>query len=139
MPYRTGWLFAALLLAAPIPAQAGLPECKDASVAEAARFQFDDARESSDPPSPRRSRALAGMHETGRAPNSNPLAPPGTETRFCEAVLKLDDSTTLPLFIAIAGKDGDGKAGFDGLEACWQDARFPRLSSCKTEMAPGRQ
>ena len=138
MACRPVSLSIALLLATPLCAQAGLPECTDATVAEAARFQFDDARESSDPPSPRRSRALEAIQETGRAPNSNPLAPQGYETRFCEALLRLDDGTGVPLFIAIAGKAGDAKSGFDGLEACWRDVRFPRLSSCKTETAPGR-
>jgi hypothetical protein len=130
---------AAVLIGTRGVAFAGLASCTDAAVQERARFQFDDARESSQPPSPRRSRALEGVVETGRTPNSNPLAPPGYESRYCEGTLTLDDGSILHLFILVAGKD-DGAAGFEGLETCWQDARFPRTaSSCKMETSPTKR
>ena len=133
-------LLTALALGSTQPARAGLPDCSHPDVAERARFHFDDAQESRTPPGPRRSRGLEAVRETGRAANSSPLAPAGYETRHCEGDLRLDDNSTLHLFIMVVGKAGDAKPTFEGLETCWADPRFPRASEgCKTEKAPGRR
>jgi hypothetical protein len=80
------------------------------------------------------------VKETARTPNSSPFAPPGFETRYCEGMLRLDDNTTLPIFIMVVGRDGDGSGTFEGLETCWKDARFPRnFEGCDTETAPSRR
>ena len=130
----------AALLWAAAPALANLPACAHPDVAERVRFHFDDAQESRDPPGPRRGRGLEAVRETGRTPNGNPLAPAGYETRYCEGVLRLDDNSTLRVFIMVVGRDGDSRPGFEGLETCWSDPRFPRaFEGCKTETAPGRR
>ena len=122
------------------PARANLPGCSDPDVAERARFHFDDSQESRKPPGPRRSRGLESVRETGRGPNSNPFAPAGYETRYCEGDLRLDDNSTLHMFIMVVGKAGDSTPTFEGLETCWADVRFPRAAEgCKTETAPGRR
>ena len=132
-------LLAMLALAPGHPARANLPNCSDPDVAERARFHFDDSQESRKPPGPRRSRGLEAVRETGRGPNSNPLAPAGYETRYCEGDLRLDDNSMLHVYIMVVGKPGDSRPTFEGLETCWADPRFPRVSGCKTETAPARR
>lgn len=137
-PART--MFVALLLTLPAAAQAGLPECSDKSVAQRARSQFNFAMEVQGATMPRRAKSFAEGTETGRTPYVHPLAPPGYELRFCEGSLKLDDSSTLPVFVRVTGKDGDGKAEAEAIETCWIDPRFPRfVTGCKEETAPGRR
>ena len=122
------------------PARANPPGCSDPDVAERARFHFDDAQESRNPPGPRRSRGWEAVRETGRGPNSNPLAPADYETRYCEGDLRLDDNSTLHIFVMVVGKAGQSRSTFEGLETCWADTRFPRTSEgCKTETAPARR
>jgi hypothetical protein len=140
MPTRIAALLTAAFAFAPMAAHAGLPACADRWVAELARDQFNGSMELRGSSTPRRARSFEDATETGRMPYVHPLAPPEYELRFCEGALRLDDTSTLRVFISVVGKERDGKHGAEALETCWEDPRFPRAApGCDGEKAPARR
>ena len=131
---------ATAVLAAPAAAWAGLPSCTHPDVAERMYSHFDDLQESRTPPGPRRARKLESVVETGQGANEGLLTPAGYRNRWCEADLRLDDNSTLHVFIVLIGMPDDRKPDAEAIETCWADRRFPRYAEgCKTEVAPSRR
>lgn len=131
-------LFTTLVLAAPAVARAGLPPCEHKALASRMTSHFNDAQEGRN--APRRARRLENVVETGVGPAEGAFAPPNYRARYCEGDLRLDDNSTLHVFIVALGVPEDGKPTPGAIETCWADPRFPRYAEgCRIEVAPSRR
>ena len=99
---------------------------------------FNDAQETRQ--APRRARKLDNIVETGLGPAEGMFVPKTYQSRYCEGDLRLDDNSTVHVFIIAIGVPGDNKPGAEAIETCWSDPRFPRYAEgCKVEVAPSRR
>jgi hypothetical protein len=131
-------LLAMLICAAPAVAVAGLPNCDHNDLVRRMSAHFNDAQETRN--SPRRARKLENVVETGVGPAEGLFTPKEYRTRYCEGDLRLDDNSTLHVYIIAVGIPDDKKASAEAIETCWSDPRFPRYSEgCDTEIAPARR
>lgn len=127
-----------LLLTVPQVARADLPGCDHKDLARRMFSHFNDAQETRN--APRRARKLENIVETGVGPVESAYAPKDFRTRYCEGDLRLDDNSTLHVFIYAVGVPNDRKSSAEAIDTCWLDPRFPRFApGCSMEMAPSRR
>ncbi len=131
-------LLIGISLLLPGAANAALLPCASKDIASRMTHHFNDAQETRK--SPRRARQLENLTETGTGPAEGAFVPKTYQSRYCEADLRLDDGSSLHVFIITVGIPGTPAESSPTIETCWADTRFPRFSEgCATEMAPSRR
>ena len=126
------------LLLLPSAASAALLPCGSKDIASRMSHHFNDAQETRK--SLRRARGLENLVETGTGPTEGPYVPKNYQSRYCEGDLRLDDGSSLHVFIITIGVPDTPAESSPTIETCWADKRFPRFSEgCSTEIAPARR
>lgn len=126
------------VLLLPSAAGAALLPCDSRNIASRMSHHFNDAQETRK--SPRRARGLENLVETGKGPAEGLYVPKNYQSRYCEADLRLDDGSSLHVFIITIGVPDTPAESSPTIETCWADPRFPRFSEgCAMEIAPSRR
>jgi hypothetical protein len=138
MLQRLSPLLLGVALLLPTAARAALLPCDHSDMTERMISHFDDAQQTRK--APRRARKLENLVETGTGPADGAYTPKNYRSRYCEADLRLDDNSTLHVYIVTIGVPETPRESSPTIETCWSDARFPRYAEgCSTEMAPSRR
>lgn len=131
-------LLAGALVLLPQIASAELLPCNSKDISSRMTHHFNDAQETRN--APRRARQLENLAETGTGPAEGAFVPKNYRSRYCEGDLKLDDGSSLHVFIVTVGVPEAPHESSPTIETCWADKRFPRFAEgCSTEIAPSRR
>jgi hypothetical protein len=131
-------MFVGAFAVLPHIAHADLLPCDSKDIASRMTHHFNDAQETRN--APRRARRLDNLTETGIGAGEGAFVPKNYRSRYCEGDLRLDDGSSLHVFIVTVGIPEAPAESSPTIETCWADKRFPRFSEgCSTEMAPSRR